>query len=122
MRYICLYVFVFIAFVAQAKSLSFAQQFPHSHGHNDYRGWASQKTPNCCNNQDCRFIEDHEWREDANGIFVQIKGEWCPVLQEHFVVRGKSPDWTKAHYCINDRAAQMSPCERLLCFMGVPKH
>lgn len=92
----------------------------HAQGHNSYRDWASKKTGNCCNNQDCRWLADAEWREDPV-TEVKIDGEWCPVKPEHLLVKGKSPDATKAHACIDRRTVKLPACERLLCFTGVPK-
>jgi hypothetical protein len=101
-------------------------QHNHAQGHNDYAAWASKKAGNCCNNTDCGELRDDEWRETAEGLEVRISGQWCPVLPEHFIIRGKSPDWSKAHVCIqpdvNYSTGRKTPCERLLCFTGTPKY
>jgi hypothetical protein len=97
-------------------------QHNHDQGHHAYMAWASKKTGNCCNNQDCGSLEEGEWRETEQGAEVKILGEWCPVLPEHLIIRGKSPDWTKPHACINKNMSLVShPCHRLLCFAGLPK-
>src|SRR5260221_8124756 len=75
-------------------------QHNHSAGHNDYQGWSSQATGNCCNNQDCGELTKDEWRETDTGTEVLINGTWCPVKPEHFIVTGKSPHQTVAHDCI----------------------
>lgn len=91
----------------------------HAQGHADYQNWASPKTSFCCNNQDCGALPDSQTRNVETGTQVLIAGQWCPVLMEHRVVKGKSPDWQHRHACI--RAAQDvdngDPCQRLLCFM-----
>ena len=98
-------------------------QHNHAQGHNEYSGWSSLKTGNCCNNQDCGDLADNEWREKDGRVEIEILGAWCPVNQEHYVVKGKSPDWTRAHACVNKNpnATFANPCDRLLCFMGIPK-
>jgi hypothetical protein len=99
-----------------------AGQHNHGSGHHDYMTWASKKTGNCCDNQDCGSLSKDEWRETAEGTEVKILGAWCPVLQEHFIIRGKSPDWTKAHACVNkNMSLSMTVCQRLLCFAGLPQ-
>jgi hypothetical protein len=110
--------------VAAALACSSVAPAQHNHagGHHDYMTWASKKTGNCCNNQDCGSLTEGEWRETDAGTEVQILGEWCPVQQEHLIIRGKSPDWTKAHACINKNLSITThPCQRLLCFAGMPK-
>jgi hypothetical protein len=51
---------------------------------------------------------------------VKVRGKWCPVLPEHFIIKGKSPDWNKPHACINTdvRTSYGDDCERLLCYSG----
>lgn len=89
-------------------------QHNHERGHNDYMGWSSGKTPNCCNNLDCGSLKAGEVMQGPNGPLVKIGTEWCPVLSIHYA-RGKSPDWNTAHACIR-RSGE--GCERLLCYMG----
>ncbi len=95
-------------------------QHNHERGHADYQSWASGRTGNCCNNQDCGTLNDDEVREGPGGTEIKIDGEWCPVLREHYIVRGKSPDWNVAHACVGHSNYYLSlpPCERLLCFSG----
>jgi hypothetical protein len=97
-------------------------QHGHDEGHYDYSNWASKKTGNCCNDKDCGFLSADEWRETARGDEVKILGQWCPVKAEHYIIKGKSPDWTKAHACVAKGADHMysNPCDRLLCFAGMP--
>jgi hypothetical protein len=102
-------------------AVSFAQH-NHAQGHADYSLWASRKTENCCNNQDCGELQSDEWRETNEGTEVKILGQWCPVMPEHLIIRGKSPDWSKPHACINNSpSVTTTPCLRLLCFSGIPK-
>lgn len=98
-----------------------AQQH-HAAGHNDYSGWSSEKTANCCNNEDCGDLEDTQWRATPTGDQILIKGKWCPIEKKHYTTKGKSPDWRKAHACVNNNPnyspAGGDDCDRLLCFMG----
>ncbi len=99
-------------------------QHEHAAGHSDYFNWASKKTGNCCNNQDCHGIGNEEWRETENGLEIKIMDVWCRVKQEHFTLQGKSPDSTVAHACIRGGwlpPMYNQPCDRLLCFMGPAK-
>lgn len=95
-------------------------QHDHAQGHNEYQNWASKKTGNCCNNDDCGVLKDEEIRETTTGPEVAIDGLWCPVRPEHYIIRGKSPDWNKPHACIGKKSATypVPPCERLLCYSG----
>lgn len=100
-------------------------QHNHAAGHNDYQGWASEVTANCCNNQDCGSLHDEDVRESVAGTEIRIEGQWCPVLPKHYIKRGRSPDWNKSHACIrpkyvDDDGTPMDepPCGRLLCFGG----
>ena len=113
MAYIVLLALWFIAVYAiPAKA-----QHNHERGHNDYQGWASGKTPNCCNNMDCGTLKSDEVMQGPSGPLVKIDGEWCPVLPQHYVIKGKSPDWNSPHACINHSPA-LQGCNKLLCFMG----
>ncbi len=89
----------------------------HERHHDDYKSWSSTKTSNCCNNQDCGTLADEDVRNTPTGTEVKIDGEWCPVKPEHFIVKGKSPDWNVAHACILQTKA-VATCDRLLCFSG----
>ena len=103
-----------------------AAQHNHHRHHNDYRDWSSQKRSNCCNNDDCGTLKADEWRHSRAGVEVLIAKKWCPVLREHFLTRGKSPDWNVAHACVQKPMADENsgeiydpdPCQRLLCFSG----
>jgi hypothetical protein len=102
---------------------AFGQNEPANHQayHNDYIRWASQKTGNCCNNQDCRPLKPEEWRQSEVGLEIKIEDQWCPVNREHFLIRGKSPNGDFAHACIRPVTVPwLPPCTRLLCFVGIP--
>lgn len=65
------------------------------------------------------MIPDADVREGASGTEIKIDGEWCPVRREHYITRGKSPDWNTAHACILRPYLTTAPtCDRLLCFTG----
>lgn len=106
---------VIVLFATQAR----AQQH-HAAGHNEYQNWSSEKTANCCNNEDCGDLKDDQWRETDHGDEIKILGQWCPVKREHYLTKGKSPDWNVAHACVNQNpnASYANPCDRLLCFTG----
>lgn len=88
----------------------------HAQGHSEYEKWQSQKTGNCCSNQDCAGLPDTKIRETRLGPEVQIDGQWCPVLSIHRLIRGKSPDWSVAHACIS-KNPELRPCDKLLCYI-----
>ncbi len=90
-------------------------QHNHGAGHSEYQGWSSGKVGNCCDDRDCGALKEDELRETATGLQVRIDGQWCPVLRQHYLTRGKSPDWSVAHACVSP-APYADPCERLLCF------
>jgi hypothetical protein len=103
----------FLAAILGCFLLPAKAQHDHAAGHNDYHGWSSQITPNCCNNHDCRGLEAKETRETATGTEISIDGQWCPILPEHRLVRGRSPDWSVNHACIMPHG---HGCTRLLCY------
>ena len=95
-------------------------QHDHARGHNEYQNWASKKTGNCCDDKDCGILNDDQVRETTTGPEVKVRGKWCRVLPEHFIIKGKSPDWNKPHACINYdfRTTYADDCDRLLCYSG----
>ena len=97
-------------------SVSASAQHDHALGHNDYLGWSSKKTSNCCNNQDCSSLSENSYKDTEDGVMLRVGDKWCPVLPEHFVVKGKSPDGSKRHACISHNHAL--GCGRILCYMG----
>ena len=109
------------AVLVAAFSFPALAQHNHAAGHSDYIDWRSIRAPHsCCDNRDCGNIPDSEVRETATGTQVRISGTWCPVLREHYLTRGKSPDWDTAHVCIQPISPYnvADPCGRLLCFTG----
>ena len=129
------YSIALIFMFALVTPCSFEGQAQHLHdsGHNEYQGWASRKTPNCCNNQDCGYLADDEWRETPDGkTEIKIREKswtaatglvegnelWCEVKPEHWTVKGRSPNGETAHACVS---GGIGGCERILCFMGQTK-
>ena len=115
--------------MALASTIAFAQE-NHAAGHNEYQGWASRKTGNCCSNQDCGILTQDKWRNADAGTEVKIDDQWCPVEYQHFIFRGKSPDASHAHACVRKhpiingmpvKETQVETCDRLLCFVGEVK-
>lgn len=94
--------------------------FGHDHHrhHASYRNWQSPKTDNCCNHQDCADLPASRYRQTAAGEFVEIAGQWCPVLAVHRLKRGSSPDMSVPHACIRVAPNPDDQCERLLCFVS----
>ena len=116
--FLIILVLVCIALHIALISVAFGQH-NHAQGHADYQGWSSTKTGNCCDNRDCGVIADSDIREINTGRQIKINGEWCPILREHYIIRGKSPDWNVFHACINRNINWTGdPCQRLLCFSG----
>lgn len=113
-----------LTIIISAMLLSFAMivafgQNNHAAGHNLYQGWASKKINNCCNNEDCGVLSSSEWRNTNTGTEVRVFNEWCPVLSEHRVIQGKSPDASRPHACVDRKVSSWRKgCDRLLCFMG----
>ncbi len=83
-------------------------------GHELYKEWASKVTAHCCNDEDCRYLDAAEWRQNEHGYEIKIGNLWCPVKPEHFLIKGHSPDITRAHACVMPNA--IATCLRLLCF------
>ena len=93
----------------------------HAIGHDEYLGWSSIKSQDCCrgtkNGGDCGILAMSRYRQTVVGPQVFIENKWCPILKEHFVIRGKSPDSATPHVCIGAQQTA-DPCDRLRCFMG----
>lgn len=111
---------VLIALAIIMVAATAAAQHNHDRHHSDYLNWSSGKVSNCCNSDDCGALNDDEMRETSSGTEVLIAGQWCPVLRQHYLTRGKSPDWNSAHACVgkNPYWLDKPPCERLFCFSG----
>jgi len=123
-RILDLFVWLIVFLVAELflglSSLPmWAQDMEHRHalGHGEYTDWASKKTNNCCNNEDCHYLTESDFRETADGTELKVGNKWCPVKEEHFVIRGRSPDWSRLHACINNYTSYQDQCDRILCFM-----
>jgi hypothetical protein len=113
---------VVIALIVLMASPAYAQH-NHDEGHPDYREWASGRTWNCCNEKDCGDLNDDEVRETPTGteVLVKTKGnapKWCPVTKQHYLTKGKSPDWNKPHACIVNSTYYDDPCKAFLCYTG----
>ena len=110
----------FAAILAACLNMPVQAQHNHDRHHSDYLNWSSTKTHSCCSNQDCGTVENADLRETSSGTQIRIEDQWCPVLREHYLIRGKSPDWNVSHACIGNSEHWQSrpPCERLLCFSG----
>lgn len=109
-----------VQFAALEDAKVIRVQHNHAQGHNDYANWSSRKIQNCCNNDDCGEAQDEDVQDTPQGTFVRIEKEWCPVLSQHYITKGKSPDWSKSHVCVGKSTYYMAlpPCERLLCYSG----
>ena len=84
-------------------------QHNHDAGHSDYIDWRSQRAPqSCCNDHDCGSLKDDDVRQTATGPEVKVGGDWCPVLPEHYLTRGKSPGWSVAHACIDRKSTRLN--------------
>jgi hypothetical protein len=108
---------IVLAAIMAAFLLPVHAQHNHDAGHDEYADWSSRKVSNCCNRMDCGSVDDTEIKETETGPFVLILGEWCPVLREHYLTRGRSPDWGVAHMCVTKgQYFTGKTCDRLLCF------
>lgn len=96
----------------------------HNHDlhHAQYQTWQSNSGFNCCNDRDCGELPEDRIRENGQNIEVKVDDEWCPVLHEHLLKVGKSPDWSKAHACIlAPHSILGTPCQRFKCFVDRAK-
>lgn len=91
--------------------------------HDGYDNWVSRTGVQCCNRMDCRPIPDADFQLSPV-TKVRVEGEWCPVLEKHYLQRGRTPDGTTAHVCVRPAMGPYSPspCERLLCFQPPALH
>jgi hypothetical protein len=114
---IALCLFALLSFLPASPAFA---QHDHARGHSEYQNWASKKTGNCCDDKDCGVLNEDQVRETTTGPEVKVRGKWCRVLPEHFIIKGKSPDWNKPHACVNYdfRTTYADDCERLLCYAG----
>lgn len=95
-------------------------QHNHNAGHGEYQNWSSLKQSNCCNNDDCGTVDDADVLQTPLGTMVAIENQWCPVEREHWIIKGRSPDFSSFHACIgkSEYYKSLQPCQRLLCFSG----
>lgn len=117
---LCFLVALLVALVCtsvQTRAQEMDMEHRHALGHGEYQNWASGKTNNCCNNEDCHFLTKDEYRETVDGPELRVSNKWCPVKPEHYTIRGKSPDWSHPHACINKNTNYQDECDRILCFM-----
>jgi hypothetical protein len=83
----------------------------------------NQENRSCCNNEDCRTLEEADERTTATGgIEVRVFDRWCPVKPHHYLKSGNAPDWSTAHVCVaKNQAWHVIPvCDRLLCYQPKP--
>jgi len=102
------------------SSSALAQEH-HAQFHDVYQNWMNKADQNCCHNQDCGVMKPEDVDDTGEAIKVRINGEWCPVKDFMMLKKGKSPDWSVAHACIDRRTTEMKACDRLLCFAGKPQ-
>lgn len=96
--------------------------------HDGYKQWVNNAGKGCCNNHDCRPIDDESVRTNGRITEVEIGKHWCVVLPEHYLATGNAPDWSTAHVCVQalslstpHQSLSGSPCNRLLCFQPKPQ-
>ena len=109
-----------------------AQQHNHSgHAqfHGFYQNWVNRETKGCCNDADCKPLEEDDQRElgGVEEIFVrgvgvaQGQAQWCPILYHHYLLKGNAPNWNVAHACITDHYGGQTPCTQFICYQPKPK-
>lgn len=109
---------LYIAAVMFTMSAASAQH-NHAAGHDEYKDWSSRKVQSCCSDRDCGVLKDEEVRETPTGTQIKIGEDWCPVKPEHYIIKGRSPDWNVSHACISPFSyGYRDQCERLLCYSG----
>lgn len=45
----------------------------------------------CCSISDCHTLNDHQWRETADGYEIQIRGKWIPVPKARILATKDNP-------------------------------
>lgn len=104
--------------------------------HDGYRNWQNYAGKGCCNDHDCRPIEDADIRTTRDHVEVRRRNrdgtfEWCPVKREHYLKTGNAPDWSTAHVCFEKNfvnGVEVEPgagldgsrCYLLRCFQPKP--
>lgn len=93
----------------------------------NYSNWKNSKASpqGCCNNQDCRPVED---RSVGDHQEVKVEGKWCVVHPWMYLSTGNAPDWSTAHACVEVQTGEgyemtpnsADPCQRLICYQPKP--
>jgi hypothetical protein len=116
-------LFLFIAIAGFAFALTGASaQHNHAQYHDVYKDWVNKADNECCHNQDCTTMTPENVDDSGPVLRIRIRGEWCPVKDWMTLKKGKAPDWSVVHACINERITDMQPCDRLLCVAGKPQY
>ena len=68
-----LVAFLVLTFPWKAKAQDWLPR--HAQGHGEYKDWASKKTNNCCNNEDCHYLAADEYRETVTGTELRASGK-----------------------------------------------
>lgn len=97
----------------------------HDRFHIEYKDWRNNDNARCCDDGDCRPINNDEERESPNGIGLEVRIEntWCRVLAHHYLKSGNAPDWTSSHVCVRPTPVPggSPPCSRFLCYQPKPR-
>jgi hypothetical protein len=115
------YSLVLLSFLSFALSFGAMAQEHHAQYHDVYQGWVNQEGKDCCHGQDCGVMKKDDIDDTGDVLKIRIDGRWCPVSNWMTLKKGKSPDWSVVHACINHRIVDMAPCDRLMCFAGRPQ-
>lgn len=100
----------------------------HEQGGVNYHDWKNSKQQGCCNNRDCKPLEDHEERVTSAGTEVLVRGvgvakgqvAWCPVTSQHYLSKGNAADSTRSHSCVTDHYGATTPCTQFICYQPKP--
>lgn len=91
--------------------------------HDVYSNWKNGKDQSCCHNLDCRSIPESDERTVRGHLQVLVEGQWCPVLEHHYLKTGNAANPEFAHVCVRQKTINMpdlTPCQRLLCYQPRP--
>lgn len=92
----------------------------HAQFHFAYQNWMNGLKQGCCNNLDCHPIKDDDERTIKGELHVRVKGQWCPVLQHHYLTQGNAPDASVSHICVTGHYGGKTPCEQFICYQPKP--
>lgn len=117
---------LFAQFVGTARA---EPPMGHHSYHSHYQSWVNNAHQGCCNDQDCRPLDEKHERIRNNRLEVYIEGvgaakgtsSWCEVTSKHYLSKGNAPNASTAHVCVTTFNGRKTPCEQFICFQPRPQ-